>query len=211
MEKVVKKLVKTSNSARLLLILLVFPAQLLAQDEVAANSTIQVSHALIGDLILDQPILQNYWHQLDFPQYNHFDEAVWSVVMYTGDQCQITYQRKIEISHKAPATVKPIHGDKPETIIGYKIAKFDMAKVEAIEIHDYGDSRGSIPSVGIRFIGPTEEWQKIGRKAKKIDVSKEPALKNENAISVLAKDSQRILSAFQHVQALCQAADGDQS
>jgi hypothetical protein len=197
------------NPALLFMVLVVVPAHLIAQDEIAENLSIQETHALIEEMILDEPILQNYWHKMDFPQYNHFDEAVWSVVKYSGDQCQITYRRKMESSHKAPATVKPIHGDKPATIIGYKMAKFDMAEVEAIEIHDYGDGRGSIPSVGIRFVVPTAEWQSIGRKPEKIDVSKDPILSEDNAISVLAKDSQRILSAFQHLQGLCQVAEGD--
>ncbi len=107
--------------------------------------------------------------------------------------------------------MKPIYGDKPETIIGYKTAKFDMAQIEAVEIHDYGDSRGSIPSIGIRFVGPTEEWQTVGKKPKKADLAKDPVMKDDNAISVSAKDSQRILEAFQHLKTLCQGADDDQS
>jgi hypothetical protein len=205
MKKMVGTAATASNSATLLMVLLMFAAPSPAQGETASNATAEETHALIKELIVGQPILQNYWHKMDFPQYNHFDEAVWSVVMYEGDECQVTYRREIEIAHKAPKTVKPIYGDKPETIIGHKIAKFDMAQVEAIEIHDYEDSRGSVPSVGIRFVAPTREWQVIGRKAKKkIDLSEDPVLKPENAISVLAKDSQRLLQAFQRLQALCQ-------
>ena len=211
MKKIVGKAAESSSDAKCLLVLLLIPASLLAQDVPASNSTIGETHALIRQLILDQPILQNYWHKMDFPQYNHFDEAVWSIVRYEGEECRITYQRKIEISHKASATVKPIHGDKPATITGHKVAKFDLAQVESIEIHDYEDSRGSVPSVGIRFVGPTREWQKTGRKAHKVDLSEDPILKQENAISVLAKDSQRLLDAFQRLQAHCQPGENAQS
>ena len=211
MKKIAGIALKPSSFAAFLLGAGATPATSLAQDGSSGGPTIGETHTFIEERILDQPILQNYWHKMDFPQYNHFDEAVWSVVQYDGDQCRITYQRKIEISHKAPATVKPIYGDKPATIIGHKVAKFDMGQVEAIEIHDYKDSRGSVLSVGIRFMVPTEEWQVIGRKVKKADLSKDPVLKPENAISVLAKDSQRLLSAFQQLQALCQPADSDQS
>lgn len=196
-----------SAPASILLASVVIPGPLLAQDGLTTRPTFQETHALIEELILDKPILQNYWHKLDFPQYNHFDDAVWSVVMYSGDECQVTYRRKIEISHKAPATVKPIHGDKPKTIIGFKLAKFDMAQVESVEIYDYEDGRGSIPSVGIRFVVPTAEWPTIGDKPRKSDLDKDPVMKKENAISVIAKDSERVLNAFRQLQALCQAKD----
>ena len=195
----------------LLIASLIMPAQILAQDERADDPTFQDTHALIEELILDKQILQNHWHKMDFPQYNHFDDAVWSVDMYSGDECEITYRRKFEISHKSQASVKPIYGDKPATIIGYKMAKFDLTQITAIEIHDYGDSRGSIPSVGIRLVGPTAEWQKIDKKPGKADLSKDPVMKQENAISVAAKDSERILEAFQHLKSLCQTVDDDQS
>ena len=195
----------------LLLVSSIVPSRLYAQDEQSASPTFEETHAQIKALILDKQILQNHWHQMDFPQYNHFDDAIWSVTMYSGDGCEITYRRKFEISHKAQESVKPIYGDKPETIIGHKTARFDMTTIESVEIHDFGDSRGSIPSVGIRFIGPTAEWQTIGPKPKKADLSKDPVIKGENAISVSAKDSKQVLEAFQHVQALCQTADDDQS
>ena len=196
-----------SAPASLLLASVVMPIELLAQDELTTRPTFQETHALIEELILDKPILQNYWHKLDFPQYNHFDDAVWSVVMYSGDDCQITYRRKIEISHKAPATVKPIHGDEPKTITGFKVAKFDMAQVGTVEIYDYEEGRGSIPSVGIRFIVPTAEWPTIGDKPRKSDLDKDPVMKKENAISVAAKDSEQVLDAFRQLQALCQPED----
>ena len=107
--------------------------------------------------------------------------------------------------------MKPIYGDKPATITGHKTAKFDMADIESVEIYDFGDSRGSIPSVGIRFIGPTAEWQTVGPKPKKSDLSKEPTIKEDNAISVSAKDSERVLEAFQHLKALCQTSGDEQS
>lgn len=194
-----------------LLASLIFPAQLCAQDDQSVTPTFEETHSLIEELILDKQILQNHWHQTDFPQYNHFDDAVWSVVMYSGDECEITYRRKFEISHKSQESVKPVYGDKPKMIIGYKTAKFDMAQIETVEIHDYGDSRGSIPSIGIRFTGPTAEWQTIGKKPKKADLSKDPVMKDDNAISVSAKDAQRVLEAFQHLKTLCQSADDDQS
>lgn len=168
------------------------------------------THALIAELIVDKAILQNHWHQTDFPQYNHFDDAIWSVTMYSGDECEITYQRKFEISHKAEEGTKTIYGDKPQTIIGYKTARFDMARISTIETYDYGDSRGSIPSIGIRIVGPTEEWRTVGDKPRKADLKKDPILEKENAISVLAKDSDRILEALQHLQALCRTEDDDQ-
>jgi hypothetical protein len=197
--------------ATLLTASLMIPAKALAQDEQTASATTRETHALIEELILDKPILQNYWHKLDFPQYNHFDDAVWTVVMYEGDECEITYRRTIEVTHKPPATDKPFPGDKPETIIGHKTMKFDLAEVEAIEIHDYDDSRGSMPSLGIRIVGPAEKWQTIGRKPKKKDLSKDPVLTQENAISVLAKDAQQVLKSLQHLQGTCQTADQDQS
>jgi hypothetical protein len=199
-----------SIHAIFLLASLIIPPQLHAQDEQSVTPTFEETHALITKLILDKQILQNHWHQMDFPQYNHFDDAVWSITMYSGDECEITYRRKFEISHKSQESVKPVYGDKPATIIGHKTAKFDMANIETIEIHDFGDSRGSIPSVGIRFVVPTAEWQTIGRKPKKADLSKDPVIKEDNAISVSAKDSKRVLEAFQHVQALCQTADDEQ-
>ena len=200
-----------SIPAILLLASSIFPLRLYGQDIQSVMPTFEETHLQIKELILDKQILQNHWHQMDFPQYNHFDDAVWSITMYSGDECEITYRRKFEISHKAQESVKPIYGDKPATIIGHKTAKFDMATVETIEIHDFGDSRGSIPSVGIRFVGPTEEWQTIGPKPKKADLSKDPVIKEDNAISVTAKDSMRVLEAFQHLKALCQSADDDQS
>ena len=204
---------RTSISMPVILLLAssIIPAQSHAQDEHAVSPTIEETHALIEELILDKQILQNHWHQMDFPQYNHFDDAVWSVTMYSGDDCEITYRRKFEISHKAQESVKPIYGDKPATITGHKTAKFDMTTIESVEIYDFGDSRGSIPSVGIRFIGPTAEWQTVGPKPKKSDLAKEPTIKEDNAISVSAKDSKRVLEAFQHLQALCQAAGDDRS
>jgi len=65
--------------------------------------------------------------------------------------------------------------------------------------------------VGIRLVGPTAEWQKIDKKPGKADLSKDPVMKQENAISVAAKDSERILEAFQHLKSLCQTVDDDQS
>jgi hypothetical protein len=198
-----------SVAVNLLLVSLISPAQLHAQYEQSVMPTFEETHAQIKELILDKQILQNHWHKMDFPQYNHFDDAVWSLIMYSGDECKITYRRKFEVSHKSQESVKPIYGDKPAKIIGYKTAKFDMAQVETIEIHDYGDSRGSIPSVGIRFIGPTAEWQTIGDKPRKADLSKDPVMKEDNAISVSAKDSERVLEAFQHLKALCQTDIAD--
>lgn len=195
----------------LLLAFLIHPARLSAQDDQSVTPTFEETHALIEELILDKQILQNHWHQTDFPQYNHFDDAVWSVVMYSGDECEISYRRKFEISHKSQESVKPVYGDKPQTIIGYKTAKFDMAQIETVEIYDYGDSRGSIPSIGIRFTGPTAEWQTIGKKQKKADLSKEPVMKDDNAISVSAKDAPQVLQAFQRLKTLCQSADDNQS
>ena len=195
----------------LLLASLIIPVQSGAEDEHSVAPTIEETHAQIKELILDKQILQNHWHQMDFPQYNHFDDAVWSVTMYSGDDCELTYRRKFEISHKAQESVKPVYGDKPATIIGHKTARFDMANIETVEIYDFGDSRGSIPSVGIRFVGPTAEWQTIGPKPKKSDLSKDPVIKEDNAISVSAKDSKRILEAFQYLQALCRTSDTDGS
>ena len=200
-----------SMLAVLLLGLSMMPSQLPAQVGESVSPTFEETHAQIKALILDKQILQNHWHQMDFPQYNHFDDAVWSITMYSGENCEITYRRKFEISHKSQESVKPIYGDKPATIIGHKTAKFDMANIETVEIHDFGDSRGSIPSIGIRFIGPTAEWQTIGPKPKKADLSKDPVIKKDNAISVSAKDSNQVLEAFQHLQTLCQAPDEDQS
>lgn len=195
----------------LLLASSIIPSQLCAQNDQPASPTFEETHAQIKAMILDKQILQNHWHQMDFPQYNHFDDAVWSITMYSGDDCEVLYRRKFEVSHKSQESVKPVYGDKPAIIIGHKTAKFDMANVETVEIHDFGDSRGSIPSVGIRFVGPTEEWQTIGPKPKKADLSKDPVIKEGNAISVSAKDSKQVLEAFQQLKALCQAADDDQS
>ena len=180
----------------LLFLSLTIPTQLPAQDEQATGPGFEETHALIAELIVDKQILQNHWHQTDFPQYNHFDDAVWSVTMYSGNECVITYQRKFEISHKAEEGTKTIYGDKPQTIIGYKTARFDMARISTIETYDYGDSRGSIPSIGIRIVGPIEEWRTVGDKPRKADLKKDPILEKENAISVLAKDSDRSLAAF---------------
>jgi len=195
----------------LLLTSLIASTQSLAQGERATGPGFQETHALIEELILNKLILQNHWHQMDFPQYNHFDDAVWSVTIYSGVECEITYRRKFEISHKAEESTKTIIGDKPAIIIGYKTAKFDMAQVDTIETHDYGDSRGSLPSIGIRFVGPTEEWRTVGDKPRKADLEKDPIIEKENAISVFAKDSDRILKAFQHLKALCQTTDGESS
>lgn len=195
----------------LLLASLTVSNQSFAQDDQAAGPGFKETHALIEELIVDKLILQNHWHQSDFPQYNHFDDAVWSVTMYSGDKCEITYQRKFEISHKAEESTKTIIGDKPKTIIGYKTARFDMGQINTIETLDYGDSRGSIPSIGIRFVGPTQEWRTVGDKQKKSDLAKDPVVEKENAISVLAKDSERLLKAFRHLQKLCQATDGGPS
>jgi hypothetical protein len=134
-----------SMPAIFLLASLIIPPQLHAQDEQSVTPTFEETHALITTLILDKQILQNHWHQMDFPQYNHFDDAVWSITMYSGDECEITYRRKFEISHKSQESVKPVYGDKPATIIGHKTAKFDMANIETIEIHDFGDSSGRWP------------------------------------------------------------------
>jgi len=193
----------------LLFVSLTISTQAFAEGEQATGPTFEETHALIAELIVDKQILQNHWHKLDFPQYNHFDDAVWSVTKYSGDECETTYQRKYEISHKAEEGVKPIYGDKPEQMVGYKTATFDMAQIETVEIHDYDDSRGSIPSIGIRFVGPTKEWRTKGDKQKKSDLKKDPILAQENAISVSAKDANRILEAFQHLQELCQSADDD--
>jgi len=197
--------------AHLLLVSLTFSTQALAEGEQATGPTFEETHALLEELIVDKQILQNYWHKLDFPQYNHFDDAVWSVIRYSGDECGITYQRKYAISHKAEEGVKPIIGDKPELIIGYKTATFNMAQIETVETHDYGDSRGSIPSIGIRFVGPTKEWRTKGDKPNKADLKKDPIIEQENAISVFAKDSERILKAFQHIRELCQSTDDESS
>lgn len=210
------KLIQTPTAAasvpvNLLLVLLIIPSQLYAQDEQSVTPSFQETHALIEEMILDKQILQNHWHKMDFPQYNHFDDAIWSVIMYTGDECTITYRRKFEVSHKSQESVKPIYGDKPATIISYKTAKFDMTQVETVGIHDYGDGRGSIPSVGIRFTVPTAEWQTIGKKPKKADLAKDPVMTDDNAISVSAKDSQQILEAFQQLKTHCQSANDDQS
>jgi hypothetical protein len=195
--------------ASLLALSLTMPARLLAQGEDAANSTIQETHALIEELVLGKAILQNYWHKLDFPQYNHFDDAIWTIDQYSGDECEIVYRRTFKVSHKAPETVKPIYGDKPKTMLGYKTVRFDMTKVETVEVHDYGDSRGSIPSVGIRFVGPAREWRTNDRAPRKRDLARDPVIKPDHAISVTAKDAHRILKSFQHVQALCQAVDDE--
>ncbi len=200
-----------STPVILLLVSLIIPVQTRAQDEHSDAPTIEETHAQIKELILEKQILQNHWHQMDFPQYNHFDDAVWSIVMYSGDECEITYRRKFEISHKVRESVKPIYGDKPATIIGHKTARFDMENIETIEIYDFGDSRGSIPSVGIRFVGPTAEWQTIGPKPKKSDLKKDPVIKVDNTISVSAKDSKRILDAFQYLHALCRTSDPEGS
>jgi hypothetical protein len=197
-----------SITANLLVALLIIPTQLLAQGEQASSQSFLETHALIEELILDKQILQNHWHQSDFPQYNHFDDAVWSVTMYSGNECVITYQRKFEVSHKVEEGTKTIIGDKPAIIIGYKTARFDMTQIDTVETHDYGDSRGSIPSIGIRFVGPTQEWHTVGDKPRKADLKKDPVIEQENAISVLAKDSERLLGAFQHLRELCRPADG---
>jgi len=195
----------------LLLVSLIIATQSLAQDEQATGPGFQETHALIEELIVDKLILQNHWHQTDFPQYNHFDDAVWSVTVYSGNECEITYQRKFEISHKAEEGTKTIIGDKPATIIGFKTARFDMAQVDTIETHDYGDGRGSIPSIGIRFVGPTQEWRTVGDKPRKADLKKDPIIEKENAISVFAKDSNRVLKAFQQLQEICRTADDESS
>ena len=85
--------------------------------------------------------------------------------------------------------------------------RLKKARISTIETYDYGDSRGSIPSIGIRFVGPTEEWRTVGDKPRKADLKKDPILEKENAISVLAKDSERILEALQHLQEFCQPVD----
>jgi hypothetical protein len=198
-----------SMPASFLLISLFVPTQLLAQDEQATSPGFEETHALIEELIVDKLILQNHWHQSDFPQYNHFDDAVWSVTMYSGDECEITYQRKFEVSHKSQPGMKPVYGDKPALIVGFKTAKFDMAQINTIETQDYGDSRGSIPSIGIRFVGPTREWHTVDDKPGKAYLKKDPILDKENAISVFAKDSDQILKAFQHLKGLCQTVDDD--
>jgi len=193
--------------ANLLLISLINSPQSLAQDEQEPGPTLKETHALMEELIVDKLILQNHWHKTDFPQYNHFDDAVWSVTMYSGDGCEITYRRKFEISHKAEENVKAIYGDKPAIITGYKTAKFNMAQIDTIETRDYDDGRGSIPSIGIRFVGPTQEWRTAGKKPDKDYLDKDPVIEEENAISVLAKDSTRILELFLHVKELCQTVD----
>lgn len=200
----------TPVPVRLLLVSLILSTQSLAEGEQATNPTFEETHALIAELIVDKLILQNHWHKSDFPQYNHFDDAGWSVTMYSGDECEITYQRKYEISHKAEDNVKEIIGDKPAIFVGYKTAKFDMAQIDTIETHDYGDSRGSIPSIGIRFVGPTREWRTIGKEPDKADLQKDPIIETDNAISVFARDADRILKAFQHLKELCQTV-GDES
>jgi len=194
-----------------LLASLILSTQSLAEVEQATDPGFEETHALLEESLVDKQILQNYWHKLDFPQYNHFDDAVWSVTQYSGDECELTYQRKYEIFHKAEESVKPIYGDKPKVLVGYKTAKFDMAQIESIEIHDFGDSRGSIPSIGIRFVGPTKEWRTKDREPKKADLRKDPVIEKENAISVFAKDSDRILGAFQHLRALCPTIDDESS
>jgi len=193
--------------ANFLLVLLINAPQSLAQDEQARSPTLNETHALIEELIVDKLILQNHWHKTDFPQYNHFDDAVWSVTMYSGNGCEITYRRKFEISHKAEEGVKAIYGDKPAMITGHKTATFNMAQIDTIETHDYGDGRGSIPSIGIRFVGPTQEWRMVGNKPGKAYLKKDPVIEKENAISVLAKDSTHILELFRHLKVLCQTAD----
>ena len=190
-----------------LLLLIVFSTHSLAEDKQAAGLTFKETHALIEELIVDKLILQNHWHKTDFPQYNHFDDAVWSVTKYSGDECEITYLRKYEISHKAEQKVKMLVGDKPAIFVAYKLAKFHMAQIDTIETRDYGDSRGSIPSIGIRLVGPIQEWQTKDKEPRKADLKKDPVVKKDNAISVLAKDSDRVVEAFQHLQALCEPAD----
>jgi len=197
--------------ANLLLVSLINSPQSIAQDEQEPGPTLQELHALINELIVDKLILQNYWHKTDFPQYNHFDDAVWSVTKYSGDGCEITYQRKFEISHRAAENVKAIYGDKPATITGYKTAKFNLAQIDILEIRDYDDSRGSIPSIGIRFVGPTQEWSTAGKKPGKAYLDKDPIIKTENAISVLAKDSTRLLGLFQQLKELCPTVDDESS
>ncbi len=212
MENFIGKPIRTTSaSVSVLLISLIFSTQSLAQGERETGPTFEEAHALIETLIVDKLILQNYWHKTDFPQYNHFDDAVWSVVMYAGDECEITYQRKFEISHRSEENVKAIYGDKPAIITGYKTARFDMAQIDTIEIRDYDDSRGSIPSIGIRFVGPTEEWSTVGNKPDKAYLDKDPVIANENALSVFAKDSAQILKLFRHVKERCQTVNGQPS
>ncbi|NIO39881.1 MAG: hypothetical protein GTO41_06620 [Burkholderiales bacterium] len=201
----------TPIPVRLLLVALVLSSQSLAEGEQATSATFEETHALIANMIVDKLILQNHWHKSDFPQYNHFDDAKWSVTLYSGDECEVTYRRKYEISHKAEENVKEIIGDRPAIIVGYKTAKFDMAQIDTIDIHDYGNSRGSIPSIGIRFVGPTKEWRTIGEEPDQADLQKDPIIETDNAISVFAKDAGRILKAFQHLRELCQAVDDKSS
>ena len=86
-----------------------------------------------------------------------------------------------------------------------------MSQVESIDTYDYGDSRGSLPSIGIRFNGPAIEWHTVVDEADNETRTKATIESEEHAISVLAKDSERILDAFQHLHKLCRTVNNDPS
>ncbi len=201
-----ESIVKLTRGALTFVILLFFSSmvstQTVAQSDKPAGPTFKETHALIKELILGKLILQNHWHKTDFPQYNHFDDAIWSIILYSGSECEVTYRRKFEISHHSTNPIERTSG-AAETYTAYKTARFDMAQIESIELHDYGDSRGSFPSIGIRFIGPVIEWHTVVDEPDEKTRAKATIQKEEHAISVFAKDSGRILSAFRHLHKLC--------
>ncbi len=166
-----------------LLGLLVTFTQLLAQTKQANGPTFEETHGFIERMIVDKRIPYARLHSVS-GEY-HYDEYVWSVVLYSPERCHITYRRKLEIS---------LYNDSFE--IDYKTAKFDMTEVVGIYLQSMDKiyfSKPGLPSKDLVIDGPLTVW---------INGKNEEEW-HQHMIVVSTLNSERILKAFQRLKELC--------
>jgi len=173
-----------SNLACVLLSSLVASTQLLAQTKQAAGPTIEETHAFIEKMIAGKRIPYAWLHPGSGR--DHYDDFIWSVDMYSGERCQVTYRRKSEIT--------PRNDDPFE--IEFKKTKFDMTKMVDISLESmnrFYEISSELPSKDLVFTGPGTVWTN-GRDEEEM---------HRHVIIVSTLNSERILKAFQRLKVLC--------